>query len=416
MRLSREKKVAGSLGAAVLVAAGVVGLGTSANAFGPAAESLGCRVYFGDTGTGDIATTYNDTFALTASDTTPEPGDTVTVTFSGTTGFSNGPIPIPAGSLSPSATIDVSGATTDTLSLTTAASYPAAVVPGSGTSGPYTLTGTFVADEGTTVLAFEQLRFNDSGANNADTYCTDADTNLTTGVDPKAAPVVSSVITETVTATAGTDTSSPTGEPSGTVTVTVTPPTVTVTPPPVTVTQTVPGATVTQTVTGPAQTVTQTITAPPVTVTATQTVPGPTVTVTGTPDDCKPQKPDYGHPHSKHHKKGKKHHQHGYGNGHGDRDGRYDRAGWNGGGDRDRYGHPHSVHHRGYDRSGYGHDHHDDCDENGTDTVAFAGMSDVGGGTTGGGTAAALGLGAAALLGAAFLGVGASRRPRGQHS
>jgi hypothetical protein len=250
----------------------------AADAFSGSA-SLGCRLYFADAGTGSSPSTYTDTFSLTLSPASPAPGDTVTVTLAGTTGTLNGPIALAPNLLTVVAAIDLSGASTGTvtvLSSTSANNYPSAanLPPGDADGkfnpntplGPYTATGTFVASSaGTVTAALKQLKFDDgryaggSGAD-ADTYCTDASTALSGGVDPKAAPVVSSTVKQAATVGSGGSTSTPTATPT-TSSATPTPTTSSPTPTPTTSSPTPTPTSATPTPTGSSASPTPTPTA-----------------------------------------------------------------------------------------------------------------------------------------------------------
>ena len=114
------------------VAAGAIGLvaaialgGTAAEAYGPAANSLGCRLYFSDTGTGTSPTTWSDTFGLTQTPATPSPGQTVTVTLTAAAGPNNGPVPLNAGDVPVIITLALGGSQSGTVTLNMA-TYPAA--------------------------------------------------------------------------------------------------------------------------------------------------------------------------------------------------------------------------------------------------------------------------------------------------
>ncbi|WP_051366692.1 beta strand repeat-containing protein [Hamadaea tsunoensis] len=145
--------------------------GAPAQAYGPAANTLGCRLYFGDTGTGSSPSTWNDTYGLTLSPAQPTPGQTVTVTFTAAAGPNNGPAPLNAGDVPVVVTVAVSGSQSGTVTLHQAA-YPAGSVAGYTPLGPVTATGTFVAGgAGTLTATVRQVEFANT---TAATYCSDA--------------------------------------------------------------------------------------------------------------------------------------------------------------------------------------------------------------------------------------------------
>ena len=184
---------------ALAVAASGLALAAPATAYGPASSSVKCRLYFGDTGAGISPSTYTDSFSLTASPASPTPGATVTVTLSGSTGPVGGPVPIAASTMNVRATIDLSGAQTGSVALVSPA-YPAAEIPAYTAAGPWSATGTYVAQAGTTSAALKQLKMDDTSFYNADTYCadsaTDADFKATGGV--VSTTVVQSVVSRPV--------------------------------------------------------------------------------------------------------------------------------------------------------------------------------------------------------------------------
>ncbi|MEV6969936.1 hypothetical protein AB0M47_32960, partial [Hamadaea sp. NPDC051192] len=165
----------------------VLGLsGSPAQAYGPTANSLGCRLYFGDTGSGSSPTTWDDTFGLTLSPAQPAPGQTVTVTFTAAAGPTNGPAPLNAGDVPVVITVALAGAQTGTATLNLAA-YPAAAKDPYVPLGAITATGTFVAGPAGAVTAtVRQVKFANA---TAATYCSAAGDR-----DHKAAPVATSIV------------------------------------------------------------------------------------------------------------------------------------------------------------------------------------------------------------------------------
>jgi hypothetical protein len=219
-RFSRRRPIAAlaaaSLTTGLLVATAALSA-APASAF-TGAESLGCRLYFGDAGAGSSPSTYNDTFSLTLSPASASVGDSVTATFSGVTGTINGPVPIEANTLRVVAIVNVSGSQSGDLVLGDPAApgfYPSpAAVAANDTQtegfldpgaplGAYSVSGSFTTTAaGNVDVALKRLKFDavsTSPATNVDTYCTDASTASPGGVDPKASPVVSSVILQSLT-------------------------------------------------------------------------------------------------------------------------------------------------------------------------------------------------------------------------
>ncbi|GGM05974.1 hypothetical protein ACFFX1_26865 [Dactylosporangium sucinum] len=173
---------AGALGLTAAIAFG----GATAQAYGPTANSLGCRIYFSDAGTGTSPTTWNDTFALTQSPATPAPGQTVTVTFTAAAGPNNGPVPLNAGDVPVAVKLALGGSQSGTVTLNMA-TYPAAAAPASAPLGPITATGTYVAGAaGAGSLTVTQVQFNNSTAK---TYCSNAGDR-----DHKAAPEPTTIV------------------------------------------------------------------------------------------------------------------------------------------------------------------------------------------------------------------------------
>ncbi|MFF5083771.1 WxL domain-containing protein [Actinoplanes sp. NPDC000266] len=164
----------------------LVAVAGPASAYGPTANSLGCRIYFSDTGTGSSPTTWSDTFGLTQTPATPKPGQTVTVTFTAATGSNNGPVPLTAGSVPISVNVKIAGNQTGTLTLSQP-NYPATAVAASAPLGPISATGTFVAGPaGAGTLTAAQVKFANSTAS---TYCSNAGDR-----DHKAAPQDTTIV------------------------------------------------------------------------------------------------------------------------------------------------------------------------------------------------------------------------------
>ncbi len=161
-----------------------------AQAYGPTANSLGCRLYFLDDGEGSSPTTWSDTFGLTLSPVTPAPGQTVTVTLTAAAGPSNGPAPLNAGDVPVVVKVALGGSQSGTVTLNLA-SYPASAKAGYAKLGPITATGTFTAGAAGAVTAtVTQVKFANT---TAATYCSDAGDR-----DHKVAPQASTIV-ETVT-------------------------------------------------------------------------------------------------------------------------------------------------------------------------------------------------------------------------
>ncbi|MBB5873322.1 hypothetical protein F4553_006756 [Allocatelliglobosispora scoriae] len=175
--------VAGSF--AVVTALGLAG--SPAQAYGPTANSLGCRLYFGDTGTGTSPTTWNDTYGLTVAPAQPTPGQTVTVTFTAAAGVTNGPAPLNAGDVPVIVKVALGGSQSGTVNLNLAA-YPASAKAGYVPLGPITATGTFVAGAGAgaATATVSQIKFANA---TAATYCSDAGDR-----DQKASPQPSTIV------------------------------------------------------------------------------------------------------------------------------------------------------------------------------------------------------------------------------
>ncbi|GHJ48034.1 hypothetical protein Cs7R123_53760 [Catellatospora sp. TT07R-123] len=169
-----------------LVVVAALGLGsTPAQAYGPTAASLGCRLYFGDTGTGSSPSTWSDTYGLTLSPATPAPGQTVTVTFTAAAGVTNGPAPLNPGDVPVIVKITLGGSQSGSVNLNLAG-YPAAAKDPYVPLGPITATGTFVAGAaGAATATVSQIKFANS---TAATYCSAAGDR-----DQKAAPLATSI-------------------------------------------------------------------------------------------------------------------------------------------------------------------------------------------------------------------------------
>ncbi|BCJ76753.1 hypothetical protein CS0771_62970 [Catellatospora sp. IY07-71] len=157
-----------------------------AQAYGPTANSLGCRLYFGDTGTGSSPTTWNDTFGLTLSPVTPAPGQTVTVTLTAATGPDNGPAPLSAGDVPVVVTVALGGSQSGTVTLNLAP-YPATAKDPYTKLGAITATGTFTAGAaGAATATVTRVKFANA---TAATYCSNAGDR-----DHKAAPQASTIV------------------------------------------------------------------------------------------------------------------------------------------------------------------------------------------------------------------------------
>ena len=202
--------------AALLAASGIVVVAGSAQAYGPAFSTLSCRTYTGDAGTGTGASTYTDSFSLTQSPTSPEQGQAVTLTLSGTTG----PAALAGGALANSTTmravVALSGTQTGTVALASTAAYPTADVMNFLAMGAWSATGSFVTTTpGEVDAALKLVKIDDDAAkpgysgSNVDRYCsdtaTDADFKATGGT-------TSANIVQPITVTA--DTTAPTGSAS----------------------------------------------------------------------------------------------------------------------------------------------------------------------------------------------------------
>ncbi|GIF26130.1 hypothetical protein BJ973_003400 [Actinoplanes tereljensis] len=175
---------AGLTATAALVAV-VTGAGPAA-AYGPTANSLGCRLYFDPDGEGSSATTWADTFSLTTSPATPTPGQTVTVKLTAAAGPTNGPVALAIGSTPVYATVKIAGSQSGTVTLTQA-NYPAAKTAGYAKLGAFEATGSFVASAaGAGSLTVAQLRFANP---DVETYCSDVGDR-----DQKRAPVDTTIV------------------------------------------------------------------------------------------------------------------------------------------------------------------------------------------------------------------------------
>ncbi|WP_433382721.1 beta strand repeat-containing protein [Actinoplanes sp. CA-142083] len=170
MKQTARKALAVALGTSLAAALVAVGAQPAA-AYGPTANSLGCRIYFSDAGTGTSPTTWDDTFTLTQTPATPTPGQTVTVTLVADAGAINGPAPLTAGSVPVVVTVKIAGSQTGTVTLNQA-NYPATAVDPYVALGKITATGTYVAGgAGTSTLTVAQVKFANSTAS---TYCSNA--------------------------------------------------------------------------------------------------------------------------------------------------------------------------------------------------------------------------------------------------
>ncbi|MEV4416539.1 WxL domain-containing protein [Catellatospora sp. NPDC049609] len=157
-----------------------------AQAYGPTANSLGCRLYFGDSGTGSSPTTWADTFGLTLSPVTPAPGQTVTVTLTAAAGPDNGPAPLVAGDVPVIVKVALGGSQSGTVTLNMAP-YPTGARDPYTPLGAITASGTFVAGAaGTATATVTQVKFANT---TAATYCSNAGDR-----DHKAAPQASTIV------------------------------------------------------------------------------------------------------------------------------------------------------------------------------------------------------------------------------
>ncbi|WP_433825686.1 WxL domain-containing protein [Actinoplanes sp. CA-015351] len=171
---------------AALALTGVVAVQTPAAAYGPTANSLGCRIYFSDAGTGTSPTTWADTYTLTTNPASPKPGQSVTVSFTAATGSTNGPVALTAGSVPVSISVGISGAQTGTVTLNQS-NYPTGAVAAYTPLGGFTATGSFVAGaQGAVSLTVKQVKFANTTAS---TYCSGEGDR-----DHKAAPATSTIV------------------------------------------------------------------------------------------------------------------------------------------------------------------------------------------------------------------------------
>jgi hypothetical protein len=174
---------------AAVALAGVTVVQAPAAAYGPTANSLGCRIYFSDAGTGSSATTWADTFTLTQTPPSPKPGQTVTVSFSAAEGSTNGPVGLAAGSVPVAVTVGISGSQTGTVTLNQA-NYPSGAVGAYAKLGGFTATGSFVAGAaGSLNLTVKQIKFANTTAS---TYCS-AEGDRDHKASPADTPVVQAV-------------------------------------------------------------------------------------------------------------------------------------------------------------------------------------------------------------------------------
>jgi hypothetical protein len=175
--------------AAAVALAGVTVVQAPAAAYGPTANSLGCRIYFSDAGTGSSASVWADTFTLTQTPPSPKPGQTVTVSLTAAEGSTNGPVGLTAGSVPVAVTVGISGSQTGTVTLNQA-DYPSAAVGAYARLGGFTATGTFVAGSaGTLNLTVKQVKFANTTAS---TYCS-AEGDRDHKASPADTPIVQAV-------------------------------------------------------------------------------------------------------------------------------------------------------------------------------------------------------------------------------
>lgn len=166
--------------------AAVLAVPAPASAYGPTANSLGCRIYFSDAGSGTSPTTWADTFTLTQSPAKPAPGQDVAVTFTAAAGPANGPAELTAGSVPVIITLGIAGAQTGTVTLNQA-KYPATTVAGGVKLGGFTATGSFKATTaGNLNLTVKQVKFANTTAS---TYCSGEGDR-----DQKAAPADTTIV------------------------------------------------------------------------------------------------------------------------------------------------------------------------------------------------------------------------------
>ncbi|MET7704831.1 hypothetical protein [Micromonospora sp. NPDC005413] len=179
-----------------------------AGAVGPAAGTLGCRLYFNDAGTGSSPTVWQDTFTLTQSPAAPKVGDTVTVTLTAKTGPDNGPVGLTAGDVPVNVVLALGGSLSGSATLRMS-SYPAGAVAPATPLGPITATGTyFAAAAGAATLTVGRVTFTNASAT---THCSAAGDR-----DHKAAPAPTSIV-ESFTV-GGTGTATPPPSPSASAT------------------------------------------------------------------------------------------------------------------------------------------------------------------------------------------------------
>ncbi|GAA2609351.1 WxL domain-containing protein [Paractinoplanes durhamensis] len=178
---------AAGLSAATALVAVAAGAGPAA-AYGPTNVSLGCRLYFGNAGTGTSPTTWADTFTLTQTPASPTPGQTVTVSLTAAIGPTNGPAPLNPGDVPVKITVKIAGNQSGTVTLNQAA-YPAVAKDPAVALGGFTATGTFVAGAaGAGTLTVSQVNF----ANvSAATYCS-AEGDRDQKLSPVDTPIVQS--------------------------------------------------------------------------------------------------------------------------------------------------------------------------------------------------------------------------------
>ncbi|NBE83479.1 hypothetical protein [Micromonospora rubida] len=200
-----------------------------AAAVGPTTETLGCRLYFNDAGTGSSPTVWQDTFTLTQSPAEPKVGDTVTVTLTAKVGPDNGPVGLNAGDVPVNVTLALGGSLSGSATLRMS-SYPARAVAPATPLGPITATGTyFAAAAGAATLTVGRVTFANASAT---THCSAAGDR-----DHKAAPVPTSIVESFTVGGSGTATPPPspsasaTPSPSASASPSLPPPTTSAPPP-----------------------------------------------------------------------------------------------------------------------------------------------------------------------------------------
>ncbi|BBH71509.1 hypothetical protein ACTI_81940 [Actinoplanes sp. OR16] len=180
------RRTLASAAGAALALAGVVAVQAPAAAYGPTANSLGCRIYFSDAGTGTSPSVWADTFTLTTNPASPKPGQTVNVSFVAAEGSTNGPVPLTAGSVPVAITVGLSGSQTGTVTLAQN-NYPSGAVAAYAKLGGFTATGSFVAgSQGAVALTVKQVKFANTTAS---TYCSNEGDR-----DHKASPADTTIV------------------------------------------------------------------------------------------------------------------------------------------------------------------------------------------------------------------------------